>query len=348
MILSRNLTRLIIALITALIMIALWVPTTQAQSLSSDYFLESLRKKNKGKGKGKGKRRGPKKRKPIEDPIDPVNPAVPTFQSWMHEDVQAAWDAGFTGQNTNIIVVDDFNSRSRIRGDMGTGRTRKTHGGWTATQAGMIATSATLNQVDWSASSFTLDAANLNIVNASYGMTSASLPDASNLVFGGVTDTVLDAAHIGTAVVTKAAGNDGVAVLDASSAGYYDLINHGLLGSESGLYVGALSSNGSTDALASMASYSNFAGADTSAQDRFLVVGVEGDKTGLYGTSFAAPVVAGYASILGSKFSTSDAATISQQLLDTARTDTISGYDVSIHGQGEASLSRALAPTTIQ
>ena len=125
-------------------------------------------------------------------------------------------------------------------------------------------------------------------------------------------------------------------------------MNHGLLGSQSGLYVGALSSNGSTDALASMASYSNFAGADTSVQDRFLVVGVEGDKTGLYGTSFAAPVVAGYASILGSKFSTSDAAAISQQLLDTARTDTISGYDVSIHGQGEASLSRALAPTTIQ
>ena len=101
MILNRNLTRLTIALITALIMIALWVPTTQAQSLSSDYFLESLRKKNKGKGKGK--RRGPKKRQPIDEPTNPVDPAVPTFQSWMHEDVQAAWDAGFTGQNTNII-----------------------------------------------------------------------------------------------------------------------------------------------------------------------------------------------------------------------------------------------------
>ncbi|MFM2349671.1 MAG: hypothetical protein RIR04_637, partial [Pseudomonadota bacterium] len=38
---------------------------------------------------------------------------------------------------------------------------------------------------------------------------------------------------------------------------------------------------------------------------------------------------------------------ITNQLLDTARTDTILGYDVSIHGQGEASLSRALAPVSI-
>jgi hypothetical protein len=34
-------------------------------------------------------------------------------------------------------------------------------------------------------------------------------------------------------------------------------------------------------------------------------------------------------------------------LLDSARTDTITGYDVSIHGQGEASITRALAPASI-
>ncbi|MDA8553344.1 S8 family serine peptidase [Alphaproteobacteria bacterium] len=349
MLLSRTFYRLFIAFIASLMLVAILAPIGQAQTLSSEYFLETLRKKGKGKGKNRGKRRGPKKRNPIDtDDGTTTDPAVPTFQSWMHADVQAAWDAGFTGQNTNLIIVDDFNSRSRFRANLGTGRTRKTHGGWTAAQAGMIATSATLNQVDWGASSFDLAADKLNVANASYGMMTAVLPDAADLSLGGVSDTLTTAAQSGLAVVTKAAGNDGVAVLNASAEGYYDVLNHSLLGSQSGLYVGALSSNGSTDSLASMASYSNFAGQDTSVQERFLVVGVEGNKTGLYGTSFAAPVVAGYASILGSKFTGTTATAISQQLLDTARTDTISGYDAAIHGQGEASLSRALAPTTIQ
>ena len=98
-------------------------------------------------------------------------------------------------------------------------------------------------------------------------------------------------------------------------------------------------------------------------QDRFLVVGVDaggllGDEfandgidcgtvaTGhcLYGTSFAALVVAGYAAIVGSKFATKDAAMVASQLLSTAREDTNFGYNFAIHGQGEACLSCALAP----
>ncbi len=77
-------------------------------------------------------------------------------------------------------------------------------------------------------------------------------------------------------------------------------------------------------------------------------MGVEGDKTGLYGTSFAAPVIAGYASILGSKFKSASATQITNQLLSTARTDTILNYSPDIHGVGEASLSRALAPASIK
>jgi subtilisin family serine protease len=71
------------------------------------------------------------------------------------------------------------------------------------------------------------------------------------------------------------------------------------------------------------------------------------DGTNLYGTSFAAPQVSAYAAIIGSKFTTATPLQITDQLLDTARTDTIQGYDVAIHGQGEASLSRALAPQSI-
>ncbi|MGT2467349.1 hypothetical protein ACVOMV_24330 [Mesorhizobium atlanticum] len=46
----------------------------------------------------------------------------------------------------------------------------------------------------------------------------------------------------------------------------------------------------------------NYAGSNPLVQSHFLVVGVEGDKTGLYGTSFAAPIISGYAAIIGSKF----------------------------------------------
>ena len=83
-------------------------------------------------------------------------------------------------------------------------------------------------------------------------------------------------------------------------------------------------------------------------QQQFLVVGVAGSNTGLYGTSFAAPVISGYAAVLGSKFTTATPTQITNQLLSTARQDTISGYKASLHGRGEASLSRALAPKTIK
>jgi subtilisin family serine protease len=62
------------------------------------------------------------------------------------------------------------------------------------------------------------------------------------------------------------------------------------------------------------------------------------------GTSYAAPVVAGYAAVVMQKFPNLSAANTSNIILDTARTDTINGYSAAIHGKGEASLSRALAP----
>ena len=127
-----------------------------------------------------------------------------------------------------------------------------------------------------------------------------------------------------------------------------DYLNVALRGTASAIYVGALSNNGSTIVPANLASYSNTAGTDTVVQNRFLVVGVEGGQTGLYGTSFAAPVVSGYAAIVGSKFTRATATQISNQLLNTARQDTISNYSATLHGRGEASLSRALAPLSIK
>jgi subtilase family serine protease len=65
------------------------------------------------------------------------------------------------------------------------------------------------------------------------------------------------------------------------------------------------------------------------------------------GTSFSAPLVAGYAAIIMQKFPNLRAASTSNIILDTARTDTLSCHpscSSAIYGKGEASLSRALAP----
>ena len=111
---------------------------------------------------------------------------------------------------------------------------------------------------------------------------------------------------------------------------------------------------------------SNLAGSDFTVQGRFLVasgispstttingktingISIDGTPTSSYwGTSYAAPTVAGYASVVRQKFPNLTAANTADILLATARYDTLKCYpncDKAIYGQGEASLSRALAP----
>jgi subtilisin family serine protease len=84
------------------------------------------------------------------------------------------------------------------------------------------------------------------------------------------------------------------------------------------------------------------------AQRNVLVVGVVESAALARGTSFAAPIIAGYAAILGSKFTTANATAVTNQLFDTARTDTVVGYNPATYGRGEASISRALAPSSIR
>jgi subtilisin family serine protease len=155
----------------------------------------------------------------------------------------------------------------------------------------------------------------------------------------------------GAAVVVKAAGNEQIAV-GTTFEGKIDYLSRDLIGKPTAIFVGALDRHGTPANRASIASYSNFAGTDPRVQEQFLMVGVMGgllaeSGTNLQGTSFAAPQVSSYAAILGSKFTGATAQNITDQLLDTARTDTIRGYDITLHGQGEASLSRALAPISI-
>jgi len=176
----------------------------------------------------------------------------------------------------------------------------------------------------------------------------------SNLmnVLKGVTN-VTNLSNLSGSVITSSAGNDN---LDTK----YNLTALALSGDASVasrlLIVGALDKNGTVASKATKASYSNSAGVNTAISDRFVTaygnmpwtagsVKINGSNFGVQqGTSFAAPLVAGYAAIVMQKFPNLNAVNTSNIILDTARTDTINGYDSAIHGKGEASLSRALAP----
>lgn len=268
------------------------------------------------------------------------------YQPWMSADVQAAWDAGYDGDGTSIIVVDEYTG-DRFTGNLSGNRQNQTHGDWTALQAGMIAFAANVIEVDYNrqrGQSYSLRSG-LNVINNSYSIdspTSYALAD-----FDRLERTTIGHAQNGRAVVVKAAGNDSVAVDGVNIDGDLDVFNQALIGAPSAIFVGALERNGTDLDPAPLADYSNFAGGNSTVQGQFLVVGVDESITGLAGTSFAAPIVSGYAAILGSKFTTATPTQIADQLLDTARTDTVLGYDPSVHGRGEASLSRALAPASL-
>jgi subtilisin family serine protease len=268
-----------------------------------------------------------------------------TVQSWMSPEVGDAWRQNYKGSGVTITVVDDFRSNSRFSGNLGYGVANMRHGEWTYNEALMIAPAATMRADDFNTAGAVALNRGLNVLNLSYGMYIAP-----NVAFrwGSQEQSIVSYATNGNAVISKAAGNDAVAVNSVNRNGQIDALNYSLKGTKSAIFVGALSKNGTTTSQASMASYSNTAGTDTTVQKQFLVVGVEGNKTGLYGTSFAAPIVSGYAAIIGSKFTAANATQITNQLLNTARQDTIASYNASIHGRGEASLTRALAPVVIK
>jgi hypothetical protein len=273
----------------------------------------------------------------------------PEAHAWMHPDVPAAWDQGFRGDSATLTVLDDFTSGSLSSGDLGTGERSLHHGEWVQQIAHMVAPEARTRAQDFEDRLRSVQLApGLNVINASFAWQSKPNrnPDAVIRSHSDVASMV-DHAREGRAVVVKAAGNSGVAV-GRTHQGNHDYLNEALIGQTGAIFVGALERNGTTSRPARLASYSNVAGDNPTVQNQFLVVGVEGHRTNLYGTSYAAPVVSGYAAILGSKFRSASAPQIANQLLSTARTDTVRSYSSTIHGRGEASLSRALAPDRIR
>lgn len=278
--------------------------------------------------------------------------------NWASSDVGAAWKQGYTGRGTTITVVDQYSGGSLISGNLGFGRLPLTHGMWTSTEASLIAPAASVVRQDFNSSApVRLSPNGLNVLNLSYGVYASAGYSNSQIGWDGLQSSIISNAQNGAAVIAKAAGNSStleggvnkwVSVDGANSAGKVDYLNLALKNAPSAIFVGALNTNGSPTQKATLASYSNTAGTDVDVQKQYLVVGVEGQKTGLYGTSFAAPIISGYAAILGSKFKTATSTQIANQLLSTARKDTIADYSAVKYGQGEASLSRALAPVAIR
>lgn len=267
-----------------------------------------------------------------------------TFFSWMHSEIQSAWAQGFLGQGVNIKVVDTYQG-NLLNGNLGNGWQSLTHGDWTKQEVTFIAPQSDIEGIDYSMTASVALDPGLNVLNLSFGMVAAP---GANIQWDNQMNSIIQYAQNGNAVVVKSAGNDyGAAVGAVDSNNNVDYLGLALIGAPSAVFVGALTRNGSTSNPAPIASYSSVAGSNTAVQSKFLVVGVEGGITGLYGTSFAAPIVSGYAAILGSKFTTATPTQITNQLLQTARRDTIANYNVSIHGQGEASIVNALAPQSI-
>lgn len=273
---------------------------------------------------------------------------LPPLYPWMSSEIADAWRAGYQGKGVTVTVVDDFSSGDRFGGQLGSGYQYQTHGGWTALESKLVAPKASIKRHDfYTGAAVQLARKGLNVLNLSYGMYAPSGWDPAYMSWDPQESSIISYAFNGSAIVVKAAGNDSVAV-NGSSEGYSDYLNLSLIGGTSVLFVGALNSNGRVDSPATLADYSNYAGSDPNVQKSYLVVGVEGDKTGLYGTSFAAPIISGYAAILGSKFKKATPSDIVNQLLITARKDTVENYNPERYGQGEASISRALAPLSIK
>jgi subtilisin family serine protease len=276
---------------------------------------------------------------------------TPKIQNWMSPEVGTAWSAGYSGKGTTITVVDDYSNTSKFSGNLNGTVQSQGHGYWTSQEVGLVAYSATINRQDFNTgrnTSVPLAKTGLNVINASYGMYASGAYINYNFTYGAEETSMINYAKGGNAIIVKAAGNDGINMGTVNTSGNFDALNKSLKGLPTTIYAGALSTNGTTSSPASMASYSNKAGTDVTTQKQFLVVGVDSSKVGIAGTSFAAPIITGYAAILGSKFSTATPTAITNQLLNTARTDTVKNYNAAVYGRGEASLTRALAPVSIK
>jgi len=182
----------------------------------------------------------------------------------------------------------------------------------------------------------------LKVVNLSLAITSRN--ETTNRATYDKQLSYANASAVPDAVYVKAAGNNTCVIHQTDCDPLNAVLYNALPFKDKSILVGALTQPGGT-----IASYSNKAG---NYADRFVVADGRGireiDGTYEVGTSFAAPRVSGYAAIIRQKFPNLNAAKTANIILDTASWNSTWGAKnnstQAIYGQGEANLSRALAP----
>ncbi len=296
------------------------------------------------------------------------NVAAPKVPLWMSPEVGNAWAAGYKGSGVTVTVVDDFRNPQQIMYDFnGVGgpvsgpitldgvTTFPRRGGVTLKMASMIAPAATMRSRDYHLSPIAGLSSGLNVLSVmNYSVNAPAGYTASKISLTAQESTIASYAKNGKAVIVKAAGNDSVAIGSANATGKVDYLNLALKGAQSAIYVGTLKTDGTTGHMVPLVQKSNTPGADATFQRQFLVVVQDSRFTDLPGTEYAAPIISGYAAILGSKFTKASPTQIANQLLNTARQDTIyfksyaTKFNAAKHGRGEASITRALAPVSLK
>lgn len=306
---------------------------------------------------------------------DPLFP----YYGWMHSDLPGVWDLGFTGAGQTITVIDNFDAATAtlVEIDLNQDGVRELmpHGWAVNAFAQFVSPEATRVQSQYDNTATPTLGAGLDVINLSFGLATESGDyEADWIATGGHVleaelirlaniDTTLAGAEE-SAVIVKAAGNGGYigqggeigTRVGGDFFGFVDVLGYDLIGAPNVIFAGALDANGSVHkrrgGTGTLASYSDHPGNNLVTQQQYLVVGVDSSQMVAAGTSFAAPIISGYAAILGDKFTdengTAPGATqVVDRLLSTARTDTIRNYDPYYHGQGEASIANAVAPDWI-
>jgi hypothetical protein len=290
------------------------------------------------------------------------------------KDVIDAWNQGWTGKGVNVVVADGFSPPD-------------THGVIVTSLVARNAIGASFFGIPYDLSQNSTNVfyingtranlqttINIGVINTSFGAVysngtseAARATVDNNLavnrslwtnILKGSAGFVYQGINLTDAVITKSAGNDAIT---ADKESYVKAYADDSSIKERLLVVGALDfdSNGK----GYIASYSNTAGTNANVKNRFVTASgatpfstgdiyvngtrVAGSDFGNKGTSFAAPLVAGYAAIIRQKFPNLNASKTTSIILDTARYDTLScnpNCDSNIYGAGQASLSRALAP----
>lgn len=279
----------------------------------------------------------------------------------------AAWGKGWTGAGTRVLVIDGAFGQS---GDF----VLDNHGIIVSRILGQFAPGATILYKDLDTDDIFLPAAPSLLDGTASGLVGSNPVHSINLSFGfnlpllnsttlsivkGQAGFLYEGIDLTNATISVSAGNDSTSLTLQTASLPYALVTDSLTLPRT-LVVGAISVDAATGNR-SLANYSNTPGANAILQSRFLVAsgqaswvdgsfaidGTQVSAVTTEGTSFAAPRVAAYASILRQKFPNLSGEQAASILLDTATTQNLSCFpdcDPATYGRGEVSLPRALAP----